>query len=94
MQVLTGRYESATYRFLDGPDGKVPRPTAIEVVEEDGALYTVTARGTRRELVPTGDGHFRRRNQPQATIAITRDRSGVLVLQGDIGNYRRVESRE
>lgn len=91
---LVGSYESATYRFLDGPDGKVPRPEAIEVVREEDRLFTVTSRGIRRELVPVSDQHFRRPNQPEATIAITRDKEGRMVLQGDIGNFHKIRSQE
>jgi len=92
MDALVGSYESATYRFVDGPDGKAPRPRAIQVIREDESLYTVTATGVRRELVPVSSEHFRRPDQPEATIAVTRDQEGRLTLQGDIGNFRKVDS--
>ena len=62
-------------------------------MREGGVLYTVTSSGARRELVPVSERLFRRPDQPAATIAIIRDREGRLVLQGDIGNYRKRQEK-
>ena len=58
----------------------------LQVVLEDGALYTRTAKG-RRRLIPVTAQLFRREGQPLATIAIA-VQDGERYLQADFGNYR------
>jgi hypothetical protein len=41
-------------------------------------------------LIPVGEQLFRREGQPLPTIAIAAQ-DGELYLQGEFGNYRRVE---
>jgi hypothetical protein len=60
----------------------------LQVVLEDGALYTRSSNG-RRLLIPVDAHLFRREGQPLATIAIAAQ-DGDPYLQADFGNYRRV----
>jgi CubicO group peptidase (beta-lactamase class C family) len=85
---LTGTYVAVTRRFdWQGPaDLEQDR---LRVVLEDGALYTRAANG-RRLLIPAGAQLFRRVEQPLATIAIAAQ-DGEVYLQGEFGNYRRLE---
>jgi CubicO group peptidase (beta-lactamase class C family) len=85
LRPLTGTYVAVTRRFQwQGP----ARPDAdrLQVVLEDGALYTRTAKG-RRRLIPVTAQLFRREGQPLATIAIA-VQDGERYLQADFGNYR------
>jgi hypothetical protein len=86
---LTGRYIEATQRFPRPAD----RPAAIlELFRRDGRLFTQIGKGPERELVPVTPRHFRRPDETVATIAAVDDGRGNIILQGDLGNYRRVKS--
>jgi hypothetical protein len=85
---LTGTYVAVTRRF-DWQDPADLEQDRLQVVLEGGALYTHSATG-RRLLIPVGEQLFRREGQPLATIAIAAQ-DGELYLQGEFGNYRRVE---
>ena len=43
-------------------------------------------------LIPLGAGRFRRLKDPVATVVFARDTSGMLYLQGELGNFARVDS--
>ena len=69
------------------------RPAAIlELFHRDGKLFTRIEAGPERELVPVSAHHFRRPEQTVATMAITTNEAGDVILQGDLGNYRRLSS--
>lgn len=85
---LTGTYVAVTRRF-DWQEPADLEQDRLQVVLEDGALYTRSATG-RRPLIPVGEQLFRREGQPLATIAIAAQ-DGELYLQAEFGNYRRFE---
>lgn len=87
LRQLTGTYVAVTRRFAwQAPDQL--DDDRLQVVLEDGALYTRASNG-RRLLIPVDAHRFRREGQPLATIAIAAQ-DGDLYLQADFGNYRRV----
>lgn len=87
LRLLTGTYVAVTRRFEWQDLGRL-KEDRLQVVLEDGALYTRSSNG-RRLLIPTGAHSFRREGQPLATIAIA-VQDGNLYLQADFGNYQRV----
>jgi len=84
---LTGTYVAVTHRFEWQSPSRLDEDR-LQVVLEDGALYTRSSNG-RRLLIPAGTQLLRREGQPVATIAIA-EQDGDLYLQADFGNYRRV----
>jgi hypothetical protein len=87
LRALTGTYLKVTRRFAwQAPAGL--EADRLQLVLEDGALYTRSANG-RRLLIPVDTQRFRREGQPLATIAIA-VQDGERYLQADFGNYRRV----
>jgi CubicO group peptidase (beta-lactamase class C family) len=87
LRALTGTYVAITRRFAWRDPAELAEDR-LEVVFEDGALYTRSEHG-RRRLIPVTDQLFRREGQPVATIAITLE-DGEMYLQGSFGNYRRL----
>jgi CubicO group peptidase (beta-lactamase class C family) len=87
LRMLTGTYVAVTRRFPWQATARLDEDQ-LQVVLEDGALYTRSSNG-RRRLIPAGAHLFRREGQPLATIAIA-EQDGDLYLQADFGNYRRV----
>jgi CubicO group peptidase (beta-lactamase class C family) len=87
---LTGAYVAVTRRFEWQSPARLDEDR-LQVVLEDGALYTRSSNG-RRLLIPAGAHLFRRQGQPVATIAIAAQ-DGDLYLQADFGNYRLIRAR-
>lgn len=85
LRPLTGTYVAVTRRF-QWQDPARQDADRLQIVLEDGALYTRTAKG-RRRLIPVTAQLFRREGQPLATIAIA-VQDGERYLQADFGNYR------
>jgi len=85
---LTGTYVTVTRRF-EWQDRARLDEDRLQVVLEDGALYTRSSNG-RRLLIPVDAHLFRREGQPLVTIAIVAQ-DGDLYLQAEFGNYRRVK---
>ena len=85
---LTGTYEPVTHRFA-WTDPERNKRKVLHVALEDGKFYTLSNAGKKRFLVPVDDRHFRRLEEPVATIAFV-EYEGELYLQGDLGNYRRI----
>ena len=85
---IIGDYESVTNRFSWTGDSE---PKRLKVFSERGELFTQLGSENARLLVPVNENHFRRANQPIATISIVNNTVGVPVLQGDLGNFRKVE---
>ena len=83
---LSGSYEIVTERF----PGRKPAGHRLTVTAEGGRLYTNTAAGQRRALLPVTPWHFRREDEPIATTAFV-VHDGALFLQGKMGNYRRID---
>jgi CubicO group peptidase (beta-lactamase class C family) len=74
---VLGQYTEATYRFRSqGP---------LEIFEKEDLLFTRL--GSRiSQLIPVSSIHFRRKNEPVATIAVIRE-IGMTYFQSDDGNY-------
>ena len=87
LRQLTGTYVAVTRRFAWQAPDRLDEDR-LQVVLEDGALYTRSSNG-RRLLIPAGAHRFRREGQPLATIAIAAQ-DGDRYLQAEFGNYRRV----
>ncbi|MEL7448626.1 MAG: serine hydrolase domain-containing protein [Pseudomonadota bacterium] len=85
---LVGDYKQVTWRFGSGTKKR------LQVIEKNEQLYTVHDGGVPRPLVPVTTSFFRRPYQTAATIAIIPDSTGTLVLQGDIGNFRKLGASE
>jgi len=83
---LAGTYVAVTRRF-EWQDPARLDEDRLQVVLEDGALYTRTSNG-RRRLISVDAYLFRREGQPLATIAIAAQ-DGDCYLQAEFGNYRR-----
>ena len=86
----TGDYVQETYRF--GWRSRESKPRTLEIVLDDGALYTQKPGEPRRALIPVNAQHFRRADHPVATIAVVNDTAGNTYIQGDLGNYRKVKA--
>ena len=86
LRPLTGTYVAVTRRFQSQAPARLDADQ-LQVVLEDGALYTRSPNG-RRRLIPVDAHLFRREGQPLATIAIAAQ-DGERYLQADFGNYRR-----
>jgi hypothetical protein len=89
LRQLTGTYVAVTRRFAWQAPDRLDEDR-LQVVLEDGALYTRSSKG-RRLLIPVDAHRFRREGQRLATIAIAAQ-DGDLYLQADFGNYRRIEA--
>jgi hypothetical protein len=87
LEGLTGTYVAVTRRF-DWEDPASLDMDRVQVVLEDGALYTRSANG-QRLLIPVDAQRFRRAWEPVATVVIA-EQDGAVYLQGEFGNYRRV----
>ena len=88
---LTGTYVAATRRFEWQTPEQVDADR-LELVLDDGALYTQTGTG-RRELIPVDAHRFRRDGQPMATISISPYDQDIY-LQAEFGNYRRLQASQ
>ena len=77
---IVGEYQRVATRFPN------QSPSHLRIIERDNTLFTLI-KGKESELIPVTDKHFRRRNQTEATIAITEKPNGEAVFQGDSGNY-------
>lgn len=89
LERLTGTYEAVTWRF----SWEGERRARLRVIADDAALVILDEHGERRALVPAGgDARFFRRVQERvATVAFVHGPDGALYLQGDFGNYRRLD---
>ena len=88
---VTGAYYPTAARFgLDRwQSGKA---TQAEVRISDTGLVFI--RGQRRtRLLPVADNLYRRKDDPQATVAFVQHSDNRLYLQGELGNYVRVEAQ-
>jgi len=88
LSLLTGTYVAVTRRF-EWQNRAHLGEDRLQIVLEDGALYTRSSSG-RRRLIPVDEHLFHRQDQTLATIAIV-PHDGDLYLQASFGNYRRVE---
>ncbi len=79
---IQGNYSAVTFRF-----GKQPADHQLQIIIRDKKLFT-RYRNRDRELIPVTSSHFRRRNEPVATIAIV-EKDDTVYFQGDLGNFRK-----
>jgi len=86
LRALEGCYAPVTRRF---PSDDPPEDPPLRVVVHSGRVFTETPTGMRRVLVPVTGRLFRRGDEPVATSAFVDD-AGELMLQGDMGNLRRI----
>ncbi len=68
--------------------GRAPR--ARIAATADGLTFTHEGRVT--SLKPLGNGHFRRPDDPVASVVFARDAEGSLYLQGQLGNFFNLNS--
>ena len=87
MTAAQGTYERLTHRFQ-------PKSERMEIVLDGGRLYTHKPNEQRLELIRINEHHFRRVEEPAATIAILKDEDGRIVYQGERENYVRIESED
>jgi CubicO group peptidase (beta-lactamase class C family) len=87
---LTGVYVPATQRFEWLPEAN----KCILISFNGKRLYTRLGDHSPRALIAVTDTHFRRSGQPVATAAFVHDEEGQLYLQGDMGNYQRVDGQQ
>ncbi|MGE4615643.1 MAG: serine hydrolase domain-containing protein [Gammaproteobacteria bacterium] len=85
--VITGTYERATYRFPQDPDDE---PGHMEITVTRGQILTRKSGGEPQPLLAVNAQHFRRTDEPSATIAIVIDERGRLFYQGEHENYQRI----
>tara|TARA_R110002049_G_scaffold13509_3_gene58867 strand:+ start:219144 stop:220568 length:1425 start_codon:yes stop_codon:yes gene_type:complete len=82
---ISGDYISVTNRFAwDNKETSV-----ANIFINENKLYIRYNSSPAYELVPVNRTHFRRKNQSLPTISIVENSRGDLILQGDIGNFKR-----
>lgn len=86
LQALTGDYQPASIRFPT-PGWQRQR---LQVLLRDGQLLTRDSAGDERALLAVDARRFRRPWETLATMAFISDAAGELVLQGPMGNWRRL----
>lgn len=86
LQALTGDYQPASTRFPT-PGWQRQR---LQVLLREGQLLTRDSAGDERALLAVDAHRFRRPWETQATAAFVSDAAGELVLQGPMGNWRRL----
>lgn len=84
---LAGCYVAVTQRF---PGAESPEDPPLQVAVVDGGLVTISGNGRLRALIAVGGNTFRRDDDPVATSAFVED-DGRWMLQGEMGNLRRIE---
>lgn len=89
LEALTGDYQPASTRFPT-PDWRCER---LHVLLRKGQLLTRDSAGDERALLAVDAHRFRRTWETLATTAFISDAAGELVLQGPMGNWRRLSSR-
>jgi len=47
-----------------------------------------------RDLLPVNEALFRRRSDPEATVAFKQDRQGFMHMQGELGNFVRLTGKD
>lgn len=81
---ITGNYAAVTSRFA------AASPRQLRVVATGSRLHTIEPGAAPRELLPLGDGYFRRAGEGGATIVFIPAPGEALLLGDDLGNYRRI----
>lgn len=89
LQSLAGCYAAATRRF-NWTTEDVDQVLAVRV--ENGHLVARNPMGRERHWYPVNARHFRRHDEPVATLAFVDDEAGTRHVQGDMGNLVRTKS--
>jgi len=87
MTEYIGDYVSVTRRFVGNK--KKNRIKNLSVYEKNGKLYMKRSGEDAFRFYPVTKNHFRYSEEMVATFAFVKHK-GVLYLQGDMGNYRKV----
>jgi CubicO group peptidase (beta-lactamase class C family) len=82
----TGAYSEVTWRFPWHKNKNI-----MHIIFKEGALYLRRHSGEERELIPVNGRHFRFDDETIATMAFIKDDAGEVYLQGDTGNFKRVD---
>ena len=90
-QAIIGNYMQITQRFNWEQDGHPVKENTLVIFEKQEELYTRINDAKPKQLVPVSKIHFRRVNQPVATISINTDQNGAMILQGDMGNFKKIQ---
>jgi len=90
LEALAGCYAAATRRFYWTTED-VDHILAVRV--EGDRLVARNPMGRERQWVPVNAEHFRRPDEPVATLGFARDADGTLFVQGDMGTFRRTRER-
>ncbi len=80
LERITGTYQSVTSRFSRG------RTQELEIFQSENKLFTRINDGRSYQLIPVTNNLYRRRNEPEATIAITEHKNDII-FSGDDGNF-------
>lgn len=85
---IVGEYKAVTSRFSWTGDSQSKK---LKVFAKRGELFTQVEPDSARLLIPVNEKHFRREGQPMATISIVNDAAGAPILQGDLGNFKKIK---
>jgi len=86
---LTGMYQPATWRFDGRKD--IIRKQRVYITSNGGELYYQRESAPERKLVPVTQHLFRFEDEGTATLAFVEHVDGKLFLQGNMGNYVRLQ---
>ena len=78
---ISGAYRKVSSRF-----GKLHTEPVMRIEVDNNKLYTQFKRRKRIQLIPVNNQHFRRKNEPFATIAIIQTEDGNIYYQDDSDN--------
>ncbi len=90
LEALAGCYAAATRRFSWTTEDM---DLILSVRAEGDRLIARNPTGRERQWLPVNGEHFRRPDEPVATLGFARDADGTLFVQGDMGTFRRTRER-
>lgn len=90
LEALAGCYAAATRRFYWTTEDV---DLILSVRVEGDRLIARNPMGRERVWLPVNAAHFRRPDEPVATLGFARDADGSLYVQGDMGTFRRTRER-
>ena len=90
LEGLIGTYEAITDRFpwMNQTNGNKAK---LKIFNRRGKLFSQLGIKQSKQLIPVNNKLFRRVNQPIATLSIVKDKQGVPILQGEMGNFRKIK---
>lgn len=90
LEEIIGSYQAITERF-PWMNQTTEIKTNLKIFKKQEKLFTQLGTKPSKQLIAVNNKHFRRVNQPIATLSIVTDKQGVQILQGDMGNYRKIK---